>query len=141
MSANIEKLISRLSGVKKQGQYKWLSRCPAHQDKSPSLAIKLGPDGVILVHCFAGCSVHSVLQAISLEPTDLFPPKITKCAVKGAKDFDAYTALRAMADDVLIVLVACRMVLKGEKLAGRDFERLSLSARRLQEARSFVLGV
>jgi putative DNA primase/helicase len=30
-------------------------RCPAHDDKRPSLSIKDGDDGGIIVHCFAGC--------------------------------------------------------------------------------------
>lgn len=38
--SNIDKLTSRLDGVKSNGYGKYLARCPAHDDKSPSLAIK-----------------------------------------------------------------------------------------------------
>ena len=32
------------------------ARCPAHDDKNPSLSVKLGGRGdCVLVHCFTGC--------------------------------------------------------------------------------------
>ena len=39
-------------------------RCPAHDDKTPSLSITDGPDGQLLTHCFAGCSPEAVWQAL-----------------------------------------------------------------------------
>jgi phage/plasmid primase-like uncharacterized protein len=36
-------------------------RCPAHDDKHPSLSITDGSDGRLLVHCFAGCDGTEVL--------------------------------------------------------------------------------
>jgi hypothetical protein len=38
-------------------------RCPAHDDGSPSLSVRLG-DAAILFHCFAGCTAHEVLKAL-----------------------------------------------------------------------------
>lgn len=38
-------------------------RCPAHDDRSPSLSVRLG-DTAILFHCFAGCSAIEVLRAL-----------------------------------------------------------------------------
>ncbi|MCY1166317.1 Toprim domain protein [compost metagenome] len=38
-------------------------RCPAHDDGSPSLSVRLG-DTAILFHCFAGCSTGEVLKAL-----------------------------------------------------------------------------
>ena len=57
----IETLISRLDGVRETGSGKYLARCPAHDDRNPSLAIKDGDDGRVLVHCFAGCGTAEVL--------------------------------------------------------------------------------
>ncbi len=42
--ANIEDVLSALSGVKKIPNG-WMARCPAHEDRSPSLSIALGEDG------------------------------------------------------------------------------------------------
>lgn len=140
MSINIEEILARLESVKKRGQNNWLARCPAHEDKSPSLAIKQTKDGVMLLHCFAGCATDSVLSAIGLVPADLFPNKPQGQAFRAAKQFDAYTALRAVAADALLVLVACRMVIKGQVLTESDMNRLSIACSHLQEARNFVLG-
>ena len=38
-------------------------RCPAHDDGSPSLSVRLG-DSAILFHCFAGCTTFEVLKAL-----------------------------------------------------------------------------
>lgn len=41
----------------------WVARCPAHDDRSPSLSIA-DRDGRVLVHCFAGCSQAAVIEAL-----------------------------------------------------------------------------
>lgn len=48
------------------------ARCPAHEDKRPSLSIREGRDGRILLHCFAGCSSGEVVAALGLTWGDLF---------------------------------------------------------------------
>ena len=53
---------------------KGMCRCPAHDDRSPSLAIGLS-DHAILFHCFAGCSSEAVLAAFArhgIRARDLF---------------------------------------------------------------------
>ncbi len=66
-------LLSLLDRVRRIGQGKWVARCPAHDDRGPSLSIAETVDGRALVHCFAGCSALDVLGAIGLEFADLFP--------------------------------------------------------------------
>jgi len=61
MQQKIEMLLSRLEGV----------RCPAHEDRLPSLAITEAGDKV-LIHCFAGCSPLEILESVGLEIGDLF---------------------------------------------------------------------
>lgn len=58
----------------KWGGAKGMCRCPAHDDRSPSLAIGLGKN-TILFHCFAGCSSRAVLAAFArhgIRSTELF---------------------------------------------------------------------
>jgi len=50
----------------------WQARCPAHEDRSPSLSIREGDDGRVLVHCFAGCDLERILQALDLSVSELF---------------------------------------------------------------------
>ena len=69
----INKFLELLDGVKKSGDgYVALCPCPVHGDKEPSLSISMGDDGRILLKCFAGCEVESIVQALGLEMKDLF---------------------------------------------------------------------
>jgi hypothetical protein len=52
---------------------KWVARCPAHDDHSPSLSIKEGFDGRIVIRCWTGCSTEAVLRVLNLTFRDLFP--------------------------------------------------------------------
>lgn len=45
------------------GPGKWMARCPAHEDRTPSLSIREG-DIAPLVHCFGGCDRVDVIQAL-----------------------------------------------------------------------------
>jgi len=51
----------------------WCCRCPAHDDRNPSLSIHAGDDGRALVNCHAGCSPEAVCGAVGLRLADLFP--------------------------------------------------------------------
>ena len=42
----------------------WMARCPAHEDREPSLSIADGDNGKILVRCHAGCEQHRVIAAL-----------------------------------------------------------------------------
>ena len=42
----------------------WLARCPAHDDRQPSLAIAEAKDGKLLVRCHAGCGQREVIAAL-----------------------------------------------------------------------------
>lgn len=53
---------------------KGMARCPAHDDRTPSLGVTLGRHA-ILFHCFAGCDQASVIEALKREgmaPASLF---------------------------------------------------------------------
>lgn len=69
---DIGEFLNRLDGVQPTGSG-WRARCPAHDDKSPSLSVSTGEDGRILLYCHAGCSPESVVASRNLQMTDLFP--------------------------------------------------------------------
>lgn len=77
MTDPLDLLLSRLQGVKQQGE-RHVACCPAHQDKSPSLSLSRGKDGRALVHCYAGCETRDVLAAVGLEMRDLFPENLSQ---------------------------------------------------------------
>lgn len=49
----------------------WEARCPAHEDRRPSLAVSETEDRV-LIHCRAGCTTEAVCSALGLTLADLF---------------------------------------------------------------------
>lgn len=51
----------------------WACRCPAHDDRNPSLGVSTGDDGRALLICRAGCPTTSVVAAIGLNMRDLMP--------------------------------------------------------------------
>jgi len=66
---------------KKSGK-EWTCRCPAHDDRNPSLSIGTGDDGRVLVKCHAGCEVEAVCHAIGLELQDLMPDNANGATVQ-----------------------------------------------------------
>jgi hypothetical protein len=64
--AEFDTLVSRLGGeFATNGN--WMAKCPAHDDSTPSLSLKLSNDGhepKLLVHCLAGCSQARVLESL-----------------------------------------------------------------------------
>ena len=42
----------------------WMARCPAHDDRAPSLSIADAKDGKVLVRCHAGCDQRDVIAAL-----------------------------------------------------------------------------
>ena len=60
--------------VKRNGTH-WVARCPAHDDRRPSLSIAEGRDGETLLHCFAGCLTEAVVAAVGRTVADLFPSR------------------------------------------------------------------
>ena len=54
--------MARALGGRKVGQG-WTARCPAHDDREPSLSIR-DSDGKVLVRCHAGCDQRDVIAAL-----------------------------------------------------------------------------
>jgi putative DNA primase/helicase len=46
----------------------WVARCPAHDDRRPSLSIREGDGGKSLLYCYAGCSYESIIAALCDRP-------------------------------------------------------------------------
>lgn len=69
----IDEILTLLKGARQVGSGQWVARCPAHDDRNPSLSIAEGEDGRILLHCFAGCSVENICSALGIEVRDLYP--------------------------------------------------------------------
>ncbi len=67
----IEDVLARLAAVRPNGERSWMARCPAHDDRNPSLSVSEGEGGRVLFNCFAGCAAESVAAALGLKMADL----------------------------------------------------------------------
>jgi hypothetical protein len=66
----VEAILDRLQGVRRNGNG-WMARCPAHEDRSPSLSIRKANEKILL-HCFGGCSIEAVCAALEIKVSKLF---------------------------------------------------------------------
>ena len=57
-----ETIAKALGGRKAGGG--WMARCPAHDDREPSLSIRDADNGKVLVRCHAGCDQRDVIAAL-----------------------------------------------------------------------------
>ena len=73
ISDAVERVLAALPDAKRNGK-DWIARCPAHDDRRPSLSIAQGDDGRALLHCHAGCSNEDIVAALGWTMTQLMPP-------------------------------------------------------------------
>jgi hypothetical protein len=60
-----------------------VARCPAHDDREPSLSVSPGRDQAVVVHCHAGCAPDDVIAALDLTWSELAPPAATPSGGRG----------------------------------------------------------
>jgi hypothetical protein len=126
-------LLSRLERVRKSGNGRWACRCPAHEDKGPSLAVRELDDGRVLLHCFAGCEPQSVLDAVGLTFEDMFPERIGGDSSKRERRaFNAADVLRCLSFEALVLYQYATLLAKGEPLTNEAKERLLTAVKRFQ---------
>lgn len=67
----LQRVLERLDAVHSTSSG-YMARCPAHNDRIPSLSIGISRRGRgVLLHCFAGCGTEDVLAALGLTYGDL----------------------------------------------------------------------
>jgi len=138
---SLDSLLSRLANVKQTGSGRWVARCPAHDDKNPSLSIRETNDGRTLAHCFGGCSIEDVMAAVGLTISDLFAERPLGDHVKRERrPFDAHDVLACIELEALIVVTSAHNMAEGWPLSDVDRKRLALAAERLAEARRLANG-
>jgi hypothetical protein len=120
MSADV--LLARLEGVRRTGRDRWMARCPAHDDKRPSLAVRQLDDGRLLIHDFAGCAPHEVLQACDLDFSALFPRSISEHAPSAAKPWNVREVLVALKFELTL-----GVIILGDVASGKAIDRTRAS--------------
>ena len=135
---SIENLLSRLDGFKETGHGKYVAKCPAHEDRSPSLAITEGDDGRVLIHCFAGCETEDVLIALGMTFSDVMPERIgTKHSYKPMRQrFDARQVLATLDHEALTTAIIAADILEHKNIDSETWELLGAAVQRINSARA-----
>lgn len=126
----IDNILQHLDKVKKTGKG-YQARCPAHEDKGPSLSLREGDDGRVLLHCHAGCSTDAVVAAMGLTMADLFPasdkprrpppaPGVSRRELSAAADFER----------VVLFILRCDAK-RGRAISQTDMRRGQVARQRL----------
>jgi putative DNA primase/helicase len=94
-----ERVLARLTNVKRQPAGGAMAKCPCHDDTTASLKIDEGDGGSVLLYDHGHCKTEAVVAAIGLTMADLFPSKngrpVKAVKIVGTYDYrEASGALR-----------------------------------------------
>lgn len=128
-------LLSRLNGVRQTGPGRWLARCPAHDDRSPSLSIR-EVDGRVLLHDFGGCDTGAVLAAVGLRMGDLFEKSCDSPPSRSA--IPVRDVLQALDHEILVACLLLDEILEFRCVDETHWSRLAQCAARIGAARDSV---
>jgi len=136
----VQRLLARLEAVRRTGPSSWMASCPAHEDRSPSLSIREGDDGRVLIYCFTGCGAIEILDALGLDFADLFPPKLDTYPTerrgrrRSAPPIPARDALELLDQECLIVEIVASRLAGGDPVE-QHREDLEMAASRIAAIR------
>jgi len=133
----VESLLQSCDKVRDTGHGKWIACCPAHEDRSPSLAIKECSDGKVLLKCFAGCETEDVLAAVGMTFSDIMPEKVgTEHSYRPQKWINAKDALATLDHESLVVAIIGADFIKRKSLDDETWDRLATAVNRINSARA-----
>ena len=89
----LHEILQRFDTPKSRGK-EYRTRCPAHDDRTPSLDIAEGDTGIVF-RCRAGCETRDILTAAGLTWADVLPPRSSTDDYAAVHDYrDAAGVLR-----------------------------------------------
>lgn len=137
-------LLARLHGVRLVRPGRWMARCPAHDDRSPSLSVRDTGDRV-LIYCWAGCDSDAVIGAAGLRWADLYPDPWRCAAARPNEGARAYARrVMAQADPMdferRILAIAAADLRAGRALSAEDRARVAVAQERLAAAQEVPHG-
>jgi hypothetical protein len=95
-----------------------------------SVAIAEGNDGCVLLHCFAGCEVGRILEALGLRAEELFPPR-PEAPGDGRKPtprpFSVIDLINALSAELRIAWVLLADMAAGREPAAADRRRAAVA--------------
>jgi len=135
LNMNLQKILNNLQKVKRTSDGKYIACCPAHNDRTASLAINDNGDGRILLNCFAGCDTYSILNAIGLDWSDVMPESAIGHTLKPVKTIIYATEALSIIKFETQVILAIAFEMKKRGLADNDMiERLDKAMQTIHKA-------
>lgn len=129
-------ILDRLEGVRQTGPARWIARCPAHEDRAPSLSIRELADGRVLVHDFAGCEVHEILAHVGLNFADLFEKPLGQHFRASKSRIPAADALAAIDHEAHLVAIVGADLLEHRAIDEPTWARLAAAVERIGTVRA-----
>lgn len=130
---NAQKLLDRLEKVTDHGEGKYTARCPGHEDRTPSLRIRVVEDR-ILIHCFAGCAPLAIVGSVGLSLSDLFEARLSDAApLKAPFGFALEAGMKHLRKDLSLIVLAAENVRHGVPLYPEDLASIEQAERRCLE--------
>lgn len=114
MKLKADLITERLEHCRATGSNRWIARCPAHKDSSPSLVITQPDNERVLIHCHAGCSAGDILDSIGLDWGALMPDKDSSFSATRITRKDAPIV------DEMLVEISQAMLARGERMSEAD---------------------
>jgi hypothetical protein len=133
------KVLDRVTGVKQTAPGRWIARCPAHEDHSPSLSIRELEDGRVLLHCFAGCPNGDVLAAMRMRMSDLFDKPLAHHLPPIRGGFSARELLELNAHEAMVAALIASDA-QSRSLTADEAKRLAQAVARLNTAQDMANG-
>jgi hypothetical protein len=125
-------ILSLLDGVRDLRGGKYMARCPAHDDRSPSLSVKLCSDDRVLLHCFAGCDIEAICDALGLRLTDLMPDSpIDHHVGQVRRTMPARDALQSLDHESLVVATIASDIHEHQTIDNPTMSRLAQAVSRI----------
>jgi hypothetical protein len=136
---NAAALLDRLDRVRSTGPGRWIARCPAHEDRGPSLSIRELDDGRILLNDFGGCGTDDVLAALGLQMSDLFPKRPPEHSYRASSSrVPARDLLEVISAEVGVVDMIAADLLAKKVITEADWQRFSQAAAHIHRARDHL---
>lgn len=136
----IDTVLNRIERPMKRADGGWLVRCCAHEDRSPSLSITERDDGVVLLHCFAGCSALDVLDSLGLEMADLYPTPLTTEESTQSRKYKHNPAdlLRILDHEANIIALAAAIIGDGGDLSEENLAEVMQAREKIERCRDAI---
>ena len=110
-----------LDGVVGEGE-SFMAKCPAHDDRSPSMRVTYRDDRILL-YCCAGCTAQDILDSLNLSWSDLFNSQWTAAERQAYAQKQQLRKVDPMEVEMNIILIMNNKRKNGESITAEDEAR------------------